>query len=152
METGIGFECNQLCYGKLYTFTSSFECILYLYSCRFFYERQGQFTPDQLVQLKQATLSRIICDNSDGIDRVPPDAFVLQDTVNFVSCSELPMVDLMLWKECGRLFISLETFHRRLKIPSQWLSPACISASVARSSAPLHSFRVVSLFAYSRCV
>ncbi len=68
---------------------------------RFFFERQGQFTPDQLVQLKQATLSRIICDNADDIDRVPADAFILQDSADFASCSDLPTVDLMLWKECG---------------------------------------------------
>lgn len=69
---------------------------------RFFYERPGQFSPDQLVQIKQASLSRVICDNTDDIERVPVDAFILQESSEFVSCDDLPTVDLMLWKECGK--------------------------------------------------
>lgn len=67
---------------------------------RFFYERQGQFTPDQLVQLQQASLSRIICDNADNISVVPFCAFDLQERSEFVRCDDLPSVDLVLWKEC----------------------------------------------------
>ena len=69
-------------------------------SCRFFYERQGQFTPDQLVQLQQASLSKVICDNADNISTVPINAFVLQERSEFVGCDDLPSVDLILWKEC----------------------------------------------------
>ena len=67
---------------------------------RFYFEREGQFSPDQLVQLQQASLSRIICDNADNITRVPVDAFVLQDVSEFVSCEDLPTVDLQLWRDC----------------------------------------------------
>lgn len=67
---------------------------------RFFYERQGQFTPDQLVQLQQASLSRIICDNADNISVVPFCAFDLLERSEFVHCDDLPSVDLILWKEC----------------------------------------------------
>ena len=66
---------------------------------RFFYERQGQFSPDQLVQLQQASLSRIICDNAD-ISVVPFCAFDLQEKSEFVHCDDLPSVDLIMWKEC----------------------------------------------------
>ncbi len=67
---------------------------------RFYFEREGQFSPDQLVQLKQASLSRVICDNADNISRVPLDAFVLQSVSEFVSCNEVPTVNLQLWQEC----------------------------------------------------
>ena len=67
---------------------------------RFYFERDGQFTPDQLLQLKQASLSKVICDNADNITTVPVDALVLQETSEFVPCLELPTVDLLLWKEC----------------------------------------------------
>ena len=68
--------------------------------CRFYFEREGEFSPDQLIQLKQASLSRVICDNADNITRVPVDSFILQDSSEFVSCDKLPTVDLQLWQEC----------------------------------------------------
>ena len=52
------------------------------------------------MQLKQASLSRVICDNADNISRVPMDAFVLQSVSEFVSCEEVPTVNLQLWQEC----------------------------------------------------
>ena len=67
---------------------------------RFYYEREGQFTPDQLIQIKQSSLSRLICDNADDIDRVPAQALVLQDSSQFVSCADIPTVDLFPWKDC----------------------------------------------------
>ena len=67
---------------------------------RFWYERSGQFTPDQLVQLKRSTLSRVICDNSDSITTVPQSSFILQSVSDFIDCNELPQVDLYLWTDC----------------------------------------------------
>jgi peroxidase len=67
---------------------------------RFWYERVGQFSPDQLLQLKQASLSRIICDNADSISRVPRDALLLQEVSEFTNCSDLPSVNLDLWMDC----------------------------------------------------
>ena len=56
--------------------------------------------------LKEASLSRIICDNADGISRVPRDAFTLQPVSEFSECSDLPFVDLNLWTECpGQLMV-----------------------------------------------
>jgi len=68
---------------------------------RFYYEREGQFTPDQLVQIRQSSLSRLICDNADGVFKVPADAFLLEDPADFTPCGQLPTVDLFLWKEFG---------------------------------------------------
>ncbi len=67
---------------------------------RFWYERPGQFLPDQLVQLRTSSLSRIICDNADNITTVPRDAFILQSPTHFVSCDSLPQVELGLWTDC----------------------------------------------------
>ena len=55
------------------------------------------------MQLNQASLSRILCDNADNIDRVPMDAFILQDKSEFTSCSDIPRVDLTMWQECSML-------------------------------------------------
>lgn len=88
---------------------------------RFYYERQGQFSPDQLVQLNQASLSRILCDNAEDIHRVPIDAFILQDSSDFVSCSNLPSVDLTMWQECcewgGEAIVKL-----RKSAEADWIS------------------------------
>lgn len=78
------------------------------YFHRFWYERAGQFSPDQLVQLQQASLSRIICDNADNITRVPRRAFVLQPPSQFVSCDRVPTVNLALWRECGGEHVCME--------------------------------------------
>ena len=73
---------------------------------RFWYERRGQFSPDQLLALKRTSLSRIICDNADNITRVPRHAFALQPVEEFSECSDLPAIDLNLWTDCtGQLTV-----------------------------------------------
>ena len=64
---------------------------------RFFFLRPGLFKPQQVEQIKQDTLSRVICDNSDNINNIQKDAF-LAGTPR-VPCSTLPRIDLSLWKE-----------------------------------------------------
>ena len=66
---------------------------------RFWYENPGIFTPDQLNEIKQGTLSRVICDNSDNIDEIQPDAFLSNQSR--IDCARIPSVDLELWKENG---------------------------------------------------
>lgn len=93
--------------------------------CRFWYERPGQFSPDQLLQLKKSSLSRIICDNSDSISRLPQDAFLLQPVSEFSDCSDLPSVDLDLWTECkGQSIIAWRDAD-----PTLHSIPECISGS-----------------------
>ena len=87
--------CSNTCLSNVNVISSSGHVTLF----RFFYER-GFFTPDQLIQLKQATLSKIICDNADNISMVPVDAFILQERSEFAQCDELPSVDLTHWREC----------------------------------------------------
>ncbi|XP_027629631.1 peroxidasin homolog isoform X1 [Tupaia chinensis] len=68
---------------------------------RLWYENPGVFTPAQLTQLKQASLARILCDNSDNITRVQPDVFrVAEFPHGYVSCDEIPRVDLRVWQDC----------------------------------------------------
>ena len=64
---------------------------------RFYYENPGVFTPEQLNEIKKASLSRVICDNGDGIREAQRNAF---STVQAKEpCSRLPSIQLAQWKE-----------------------------------------------------
>ena len=64
---------------------------------RFWYERGFTFTRAQRREIKRGTLSRVLCDNSDNMLTIQPDAFLTNQTR--VSCDSLPRVDLTKWKE-----------------------------------------------------
>ena len=66
---------------------------------RFWYENDRVFTPAQLREIKKGTMSRVICDNSDGINDVQPDAFLSNQTR--VPCSQIPSLNLQVWREPG---------------------------------------------------
>ncbi|XP_055952635.1 peroxidase-like [Argiope bruennichi] len=69
---------------------------------RFYFEHVGQagsFTPAQLLSIKKTSLSRILCDNT-YISKVQLNSLLLPSRRNpQVMCSDLPSVDLSLWKE-----------------------------------------------------
>ncbi|XP_014210778.1 peroxidasin homolog [Copidosoma floridanum] len=68
---------------------------------RFWLENPVVFQPEQLRQIRKTSLARIICDNADNITRVQRDVFLLPDGDNsFVSCGEIPEIDLHPWSEC----------------------------------------------------
>uniref|UniRef100_A0A8C3TFJ7 Peroxidasin like n=1 Tax=Chelydra serpentina TaxID=8475 RepID=A0A8C3TFJ7_CHESE len=68
---------------------------------RFWYENPGVFTTAQFTQLKQASLARVLCDNGDNIQQVQPDVFLKADyPQGYMSCSEIPKIDLRLWQDC----------------------------------------------------
>ncbi|XP_046389952.1 peroxidasin isoform X2 [Ischnura elegans] len=69
---------------------------------RFWYENPAVFKPEQLLQIKQASLARIICDNGDNITEVNKDIFILpkHQHPHFVQCHTLPEIDLRFWTEC----------------------------------------------------
>ncbi|CAG9770577.1 unnamed protein product [Ceutorhynchus assimilis] len=68
---------------------------------RFWYENPSVFKPEQLVQIKQYSLARVLCDNGDNITRVTKNVFLLPELQDgIVSCDEIPKVDLRLWSEC----------------------------------------------------
>ena len=64
---------------------------------RFWWENPGVFTLSQRKALSKVTLSKVICDSSDGIESIQPNAFKLSQS--HVSCSMLPELDLSQWKD-----------------------------------------------------
>ena len=86
-------------------FGSTFACIFGITFAnvrngdRFWYENPGVFTPSQLAEIQDGTLSRIICDNADNIDDIQEDAF--RGDQPRVPCTSLPSVDLEQWREAG---------------------------------------------------
>ncbi|KAJ3627107.1 hypothetical protein MTP99_014513 [Tenebrio molitor] len=65
----------------------------------------GSFAPEQLLELRKASMSRLICDNSDGtlLGRQAPSAFKKPGVEGneFVDCesSEIPRINLIYWRE-----------------------------------------------------
>ena len=81
---------------------STFACIIGLtFSAlqigdRFYYENEGIFTKDQRNEIANASLARIICDNTD-IKLLQQDVF--KSYQDREKCSNLPHMNLKLWKE-----------------------------------------------------
>ncbi|XP_014396031.1 PREDICTED: LOW QUALITY PROTEIN: peroxidasin homolog, partial [Myotis brandtii] len=68
---------------------------------RLWYENPGVFSPAQLTQIKQTSLARVLCDNSDNITRVQRDVFrVAEYPHGYSSCDDIPRVDLRVWQDC----------------------------------------------------
>ena len=67
---------------------------------RYFYENPGQFTRAQLLELRRASLAKVVCDNADNIPNIQKDAFKLPAAFNpVVPCKKLPSPNLELWRE-----------------------------------------------------
>uniref|UniRef100_A0A667I439 Peroxidasin like n=1 Tax=Lynx canadensis TaxID=61383 RepID=A0A667I439_LYNCA len=83
---------------------------------RFWYENPGVFTPAQLTQLRQASLGRVLCDNGDNIQQVQADVFVkAQYPQEYLSCSEIPQVDLRVWQDCCEGGCAINKLEARLR-------------------------------------
>ena len=72
---------------------------------RFYYENAdantGIFSASQRAEIEKASLSRVICDTSDNIQTIQPNAFLASQSR--VSCSQLPQIDLSAWQESRRV-------------------------------------------------
>ncbi|CAG9809436.1 unnamed protein product [Chironomus riparius] len=71
---------------------------------RFWFENNdpaARFTPNQLAEIRKASFSRIICDNTESIFSLPQNTFLIPNEVNntYVKCSDVPRVDLSFFKE-----------------------------------------------------
>ena len=66
---------------------------------RFYYENPGVFSRAQLKQIRRASLSRVICDNSDGIESIQKDAFLSTSVDPRVTCSRIPGINLNTFRE-----------------------------------------------------
>ncbi|XP_045496495.1 peroxidase-like [Colias croceus] len=72
---------------------------------RYFYdnsEMPHSFTPDQLKEIKKASMARLICDNTEGVKYIQRKAFEAESVYNpKYSCDDydnIPVVDLTAWK------------------------------------------------------
>ncbi|XP_032057022.1 eosinophil peroxidase-like [Aythya fuligula] len=66
---------------------------------RFWWEKPGVFTLQQLHALKKVSLSKVICDNTH-IKKLPRDMFQASTyPENFVDCHEIDMLNLSAWKD-----------------------------------------------------
>jgi hypothetical protein len=78
---------------------------------RFYYENEGVFTQGQVNEIKKTSLSRLYCDNVDGIVSIQADAF--KSAINQVrpSCGQIPGMSLCQWKGIGLYFCSKQLFY-----------------------------------------
>ncbi|XP_052240639.1 peroxidasin homolog [Dreissena polymorpha] len=68
---------------------------------RFWYENTMVFSPDQLVQLKQFSLARVICDSGDDVTHVQRDVFTMvKSRDEYLPCRNIPQIDLKMWSDC----------------------------------------------------
>ncbi|XP_048855454.1 eosinophil peroxidase [Brienomyrus brachyistius] len=68
-------------------------------SDRFWWQKKGVFTKQQVKSLSKVSMARIICDNT-GITSVPKNPFLLSASgVKLTKCQDIPTVDLKPWKE-----------------------------------------------------
>ena len=69
---------------------------------RFFYDLNGdaQFSPEQLEEIRKSSMARVLCDNTDNMDAIQPQAFKMSTTSSknaVVSCNDfnaIPELDL----------------------------------------------------------
>lgn len=67
---------------------------------RYWYENLGQFSKDQLQQIRRTTLALIMCDNSDGLSEIQPKVMERESGINInTPCRDLPQMNLSPWKE-----------------------------------------------------
>lgn len=70
---------------------------------RFWYERNDShigFTMGQLTAIRNASLARVLCDNSEAIKQISRNVFLEMSAVNFpTDCANIDVVDLNEWKE-----------------------------------------------------
>ncbi|KAI8116975.1 Peroxidasin [Lucilia cuprina] len=69
---------------------------------RFYYENPTVFLPQQLDQIKQANLGRVLCDNGDKIEDMTDNVFILPSRQGgYKKCENIPGINLYLWQDCG---------------------------------------------------
>ncbi|CAG0914310.1 unnamed protein product [Notodromas monacha] len=67
---------------------------------RFWYEKPGTFTPQQLQEIRKTTLAKVICDNGDDIEVTTPDVFTVpaKQSPHFIPCFAISGIDLTAWR------------------------------------------------------
>ncbi|XP_075162195.1 peroxidasin [Haematobia irritans] len=69
---------------------------------RFYYENPSVFLPQQLEQIKQANLGRVLCDTGDKIEEVTDNVFILaKHQGGYKKCEDIPGINLYFWQDCA---------------------------------------------------
>ena len=69
---------------------------------RFYYENPTVFMPQQLAQIKQSNLGRVLCDTGDKIEEVTDNVFILpKHQGGYKKCEDIPGINLYFWQDCG---------------------------------------------------
>ena len=70
---------------------------------RFYYENPGVFTSAQLAAIRRVTMSRVLCNNLEGIVSIQRNAFIsVRRQGPRVSCRSIPQLDLTPFREVRR--------------------------------------------------
>jgi hypothetical protein len=73
----------------------------FVYVCRYWHEKSGLFTVEQMNSLQKTSLAKVLCENGDRIDRIPRNVFLnAMYPRDFVSCSNIDDIDLEPWRGC----------------------------------------------------
>ena len=111
---------------------------------RFWYERNVVFTRAQQREIKKGTMSRVLCDNSDRMETIQPDAFLTNQTR--VSCDQIPRVDLSKWKENVCYFrVAAEAGINSIEAVSRSTRPTTVFTSAIIRSASTRTFECVQM-------
>ncbi|KAM9354891.1 thyroid peroxidase [Pholidichthys leucotaenia] len=107
---------------------------------RFWWEAEGMFLKQQKEEILKYSLSRLICDNS-GIVQVPADSFrFAQYPSGYVSCDNVPSVDLEAWREGNREELQQCGSPRKIKNGDFILSST--SGKLAAQYSCYHGFKL----------
>ena len=69
---------------------------------RFYFENPSVFKAEQLAEIRQTTLGRVMCDNGDNITRVTDNVFILPSLQGgYKECIDIPKISLRVWTDCG---------------------------------------------------
>ncbi len=68
---------------------------------RYWHEKTGIFTPQQMNSLQKSSLAKVLCENGDRIDRIPRNVFLnAMYPRDYVPCSYIEDIDLEPWRGC----------------------------------------------------
>ncbi|KAG8175633.1 hypothetical protein JTE90_001062 [Oedothorax gibbosus] len=120
---------------------------------RFWYETQDpflRFTQDQLTEIRQTRLAKVICDNSDTIDAVQLKAMdIPDDFLNpRVPCRNIRSIDLRFWRDHKSCDYVTDDGNRRINVimgHSHRISP-CVTCSCTKEGMVCQSMKISNCF------
>ncbi len=72
-----------------------------IFICRYWHEKSGIFTTQQMNSLQKSSLAKVLCENGDHIDRIPRNVFLnAMYPRDYVTCSHIEDIDLEPWRGC----------------------------------------------------